>query len=137
MLFRSLLASPGISQRERLESIRTVFGESLHPHVRSMIGLLCEKGRIRLFHSCVEEYRALMHLHDKITTAKVVSAVPLTEREHDALKQKLERISRKTVILECSVDPSLLGGVTVEMNGTVMDGSLRHRLHEVKDVMNR
>ena len=41
----------------------------------------------------------------------------------------------RTVTLTCTVDESLLGGLTVCVDGKVLDGSLRHRLHAVKDVM--
>ena len=51
------------------------------------------------------------------------------------MKQKLEKISGQTVLLDRTVDPSLMGGVVVEMNGRVMDGSLRRRLRAVKEVM--
>jgi F-type H+-transporting ATPase subunit delta len=70
-------------------------------------------------------------------TATVVSAVELNETEKAALKQRLEKNSGNTVMLECTVDPSILGGLIVTVNGTVTDGSLRHRLREVKDVMSR
>ena len=39
------------------------------------------------------------------------------------------------MILECQVDPALLGGVRVETEGRVMDGTLRARLQEIKEVM--
>lgn len=130
-----LLASPGIASGERLAAIEGAFGGLLHEHVVSFIGLLCEKGRIRLFADCVEAYRQLLHMKQSVSTAHVRSAVRLTEAERGALTRKLEQISGNTVTLICSEDPSLIGGVIVEMNGTVMDGSLRHRLREVKEVM--
>ena len=132
-----LLSSPGIPLKERQEVARSVFGGSLPQHLLSFILLLCEKGRIRSFESCVEEYRRLLQIKESVIRAKVVSAVPLTEDEIRGLTRNLEKKSGKTVVLDCSVDPSLLGGLIVEMNGTVMDGSLRHRLREVKEVMNR
>ena len=33
------------------------------------------------------------------------------------------------------VDPSLLGGMTVDLNGLLMDGSLRGRLKNIREVM--
>ena len=45
-------------------------------------------------------------------------------------------MSGHSVKLVCQLDPTLLGGVVVEMDGRCIDGSLRRRLHEVKDVMN-
>ena len=132
-----LFSSPGIPQKERQEAIATVLGGSLPTHALSFLQLLCEKGRIRAFGSCVEEYRSLLRLRESVISAKVTTAVPLTEEELQGLVRSLEKKSGKTVLPECSVDPSLLGGVIVEMEGTVMDGSLRHRLQELKEVINK
>ena len=41
----------------------------------------------------------------------------------------------RTVTLTCVVDESLMGGLVVRVDGKVLDGSLRGRLHAVKEVM--
>ena len=133
--YTEFLASPSIPLQERLNAIAASLGETLPEYVLSWLQLLCEKGRIGYFSKCVEEYRALLNAQKSVVTAKVISAVPLTEGELKALKQKLEKISGSTVLPVCSIDDSLLGGVVVEINGKVIDGSLRHRLHRVKEVM--
>lgn len=131
------LSAPGIPVGERIGSIEGVFGENLPTNVVSLLQLLCEKGRISSFKSCVKEYHSLLMAKINTTSAFVTSAVELTEDEKTALIRKLEKISGNTVELHLSIDESLLGGLIVEMNGTVMDGSLRQRLREVKEVMNR
>ena len=133
--YMELLSSPAVPLAERVQAVEQAFGAYLPDQVVCFIQLLCEKARIRSYADCVEEYRRLLHLRQSVVMAKVTSAVALTEAEIASLKQKLERNSGNTVTLECSVDPELLGGVVVEMNGRVMDGSLRHRLREVKEVM--
>ena len=133
--YAELLAAPGISLGERLAAVEAAFAEIAPEYVVSWLQLLCEKGRIGYFPACVKEYRALLAAKEAVITARVSSAVPLTEEEAKALKQKLEKISGQTVLLDRTVDPSLMGGVVVEMNGRVMDGSLRRRLRAVKEVM--
>lgn len=133
--YAALLSSPSIPLNERLEAVEAALADGFPKYVISWVQLLCEKGRIGCFSECVKEYRALLAAKNAVVTAKVTSAVPLTEGEAEALKQKLEKISGQTVLLDCTVDPALLGGVVVEMNGRVMDGSLRHRLRAVKEVM--
>lgn len=129
------LASPGIPLSERHAVLEAAFGENLPEYTVSFIKLLCEKGRIRSFFDSVEEYRRLFQVRESLATAKVTSAVPLTEKEKEALKLKLENISKNTVELICTVDPTILGGVIVEIGGRIMDGSLAARLAEVKDVI--
>ena len=61
----------------------------------------------------------------------------LSEEEKTELKNKLEKRLGRTICLECAIDETLLGGLVVQVDGKVIDGSLKHRLHEIKEVMNR
>ncbi len=135
--FVDLLASPGISLDERLSSVDNVFGDTLSKNVLSFIKLLCEKGRIRILCECEKQFRLLYDMRKSVSIAKVTSTAPLTEQQKTALKQKLEKLSGNSVELECTVDKSLIGGITVEMDGKIIDGSIKRRLHNVKEVMNR
>ena len=67
----------------------------------------------------------------------MTSAVELTEAEKAALTEKLGKKLGRTIHLECSVDPSLLGGLVVNVDGKVIDGSLKHKLQEIKEVMTK
>ena len=128
-----LISSPAIACAERVETVAHCFGACCPETVVSFLQLLCEKGRIRLIDACAKEYRRLLDISTSVSVASVTSAVPLNEIA--ALTQKLSRASGRAVQLSCTVDPSLLGGVIVEMDGRVIDGSLRHRLQEVKEVI--
>ena len=130
-----LLSAPSVPLSERLSVIDGVFGNIAGEYVLSFLKLLCERKRLSQLSSCVEGYRGLLNARNAIVTAKVTSALPLTEEEREALKDTLEKKSGHTVILDCSVDEAILGGVIVEMLGTVTDGSLRRRLREIKEVM--
>ncbi|MBQ9413823.1 MAG: ATP synthase F1 subunit delta [Clostridia bacterium] len=131
-----LLSSPAISKAERLQAIQNAFRDAIPDEVVSFVMLFCERGHIRLFDACVDAYRDLHREAERLSVAKVTSAVPLDEEEQRRLVEKLETISERRVVLDCAVDPALLGGVIVEIDGKQYDGSLRHRLREIKDVMN-
>ena len=59
----------------------------------------------------------------------------LTGEEKEKLRAALSKRTGTTVELHYAIDPALLGGLIVEIDGTRMDGSLRHRLQEIKEVM--
>lgn len=134
--YMALISSPAVPLGERLAVLGALLEGRFCDHTVSFIQLLCEKGRVRSFFECVQEYRHLLDAKMAMAVARVSSAIELTEQEKHALIKKLEHMSGATVTLECTVDPSLLGGVIVEMDGRVMDGSLRRRLQQVKEVMN-
>lgn len=129
------LISPSIACDERVSSLSTVFAGRLSEHVVSLLQLMCERGRIRSLDTCVEEYRRLLQVRQSVVTAHVKSAVALTQEQQQSLIRKLEKMNASSVQLSCEVDASLLGGMIVEINGKIMDGSLRNRLRDVKEVM--
>ena len=133
--YTEFLSSPGISLNERLNALDAAFAESLPKDVLSFLKLLSEKRYIKEFGKCTEEYNALLAETTKIATAKVTSAVALSEKEQTDLKNQLEKLTGHTVIIECMVDKSILGGLIVEIDGKVADASLERHLKEVKDVM--
>jgi F-type H+-transporting ATPase subunit delta len=60
--------------------------------------------------------------------ARVTTAVPLTAAQEERLSDVLRRIYGRTVGLQVTVDPSVLGGLIVQVGDEVIDGSIAHRL---------
>lgn len=135
--YSEFLSSPGIPMSERLAAIEEAFSAYIPEDVLSYIQLLCERGRISCFCESAAEYQKLLAASEHITEAKITSAAELTEEEKKALKEKLEAMTKSVVNMEYVIDKSLLGGVIAEIDGKVIDGSLRGRLHDMKEVMNR
>lgn len=134
--YTELLSSPSIPLKERLSVIDEAFAATAPEHVLSYMKLLCERGRISHFTESVEAYLALLDASEHVSAAKVTSAIALTEAEKEKLVKQLEAVNNCRIEAEYFTDPSLLGGLIIEVDGKIMDGSLRHRLHEVKEVMN-
>ena len=134
--YKALLSAPAIPISERLAALEEAFLNAVPEEVLSFVQLLCEHGRVAELAACVQEYKLLMNEYHRRILATVRSGVPLTTEEMARPTKKLEKISGHSVELVCELDTTLLGGVVVEMDGRRIDGSLRHRLHEVKDVMN-
>ena len=132
-----LLASPSIPKDERCAVLEKAFGEVNPEHVLSFVGVLVQHGHIRELNDCVEAYTALHDEHARLSTAYVTSAVELTADEKAKLTEKLGQKLGRTIHLECAVDPSLLGGLVVNVDGKVIDGSLKHKLQEIKEVMTK
>jgi F-type H+-transporting ATPase subunit delta len=63
---------------------------------------------------------------------RVTSAAPLPEELLRTIKKGLERLTDRQVMLEASVEPSLLGGVMAQVGSTVYDGSLKSHLEELR-----
>jgi F-type H+-transporting ATPase subunit delta len=130
-----LLSSPNISLNERLSALNNVFAEAVPEYVLSFLQLMCEKGRIAYLDTAIAEYKSLLDASKHVLNVKVTSAVELTAEEKNKLKQKLKTVYKGEVNIEYFIDTQLIGGLIVEADGKIMDGSLRQRLREVKEVI--
>lgn len=135
--YKDFLSSPNIPKSERINAIEQAFSGNVPEYVVSFLSLLCDRGRIRSLEECISEYKQLCDAANKISVADVASAVELSDAQKAALVRKLEKICGNTVILNCTTDKSLLGGMVVSVDGKVIDGSIKHRLHELKEVMHK
>ena len=66
------------------------------------------------------------------TRASVVSAAPLSEAQVQRLSTSLNTILGKEILMEISVDESLLGGIVVRIGGLGADSSVKNRLATMK-----
>lgn len=133
----SFLSSKSISLKERLDAIEKAFSSDVSEDVVSYLMLLCEKGRIGCFMKSVDIFNELFDLSKRVSNAKITSAVELTDDEKARLKEKLEKTMKASLLMEYFVDKSLIGGIVAEIDGKVIDGSIKKRLHDIKDVIIR
>lgn len=94
--------------------------------------LLLERDRLTQLEGIVNRYRRLLNEAKGRVEAKVVSASTLETTMVERVRQQLHGLSGKEVVLQQDVDPSLLGGLLVELEGKVYDGSLRTQLENMK-----
>ena len=134
--YRALLASPAIGREERLAALESAFGQSLPKVLMGVLRMMVSRGHISAREEMIREYMRLAMDFRGESIAVVTSAVPLKETEEVKLRALLEKKLNRKVTLRCLTDPALLGGVRVEVDGRVIDGSLRNKLDEIKDVMN-
>ena len=129
------LASPAIPLGERIASVEEAFGESFPEYAVSFLKVLTENGKIRSVFGCIDEFQTLAMTVSNRTTATVYSAVELSENQQTAICEKLRKVTGKTTDAVFIIDESLIGGLKIEVEGKTFDGSIRHRLQEVKDVI--
>ena len=98
----------------------------------NFLKLLLENNRIRYFEQICQSYLKTIDERRGIITAQVSTAAPLSERELASLRKSLMSATGKTVNLELKADPDLLGGLVVQVESTVYDGSIRNQLSEMR-----
>ena len=123
-----LLAEPSVPKQERLGLLDQAFAGSLSGYLLNFLKILCENHILAEFAGCMEEFRQRYNRDHGIAQAVVTSAVALSDAQAAALKAKLESVSGKHIELTQIVKPSVMGGLRVELEGRLMDGTLSGKL---------
>ena len=134
--YRALLASPAIGKEERLAALDAAFRGKIPDILLAILRMMVSRGNVSALNGMARDYEELARGYRGESMAVVTSAVPLKEAETVALRAKLEKKLGRQVVLQCRINPELIGGVRVEVDGRVIDGSIRNKLEEIKEVMN-
>ena len=95
--------------------------------------LLLERGALSALPDCARHFHARWLEEKGVVEARVTSAAPLTDAQRASLSKKLSDIAGKKVELLIHIDPAVMGGLRVDMEGRRYDNTIRHRL----DLMRR
>lgn len=135
---RTVFENPSVSQISRRTILRELAQASgMHPLLRDTLLLLSDRRRLSHLPEVAEAFELLAEQKSGRVRAEVVSATQLPQEYYDNLRQVLERVTGKQVVVAPSVDPSLIGGVVTRVGDHVFDGSIKHRLVELKDELSR
>lgn len=132
-----VLRSPNIPFAERVSLIDKAFESIKIENVINFLKLLCEKGRITVLDEALNTFDSLLNAKKRTFIAKVTSAVELGDEQKLRLTEKLKNKYHGEIISEYTVDNRLIGGLIVEIDGEILDGSLSTRLKGVKEVMGK
>ena len=129
--FTAILSSPEITKQEKRTLLDNCFRGVAQQRVLSCMKLLCDKGHMRCFVKLCAFFRDLYNEEHGILPIKVYTAKTLSAAQKDRLKQKLEALSGKIVLLVAVTDESCLGGMRIEYGDKRIDDTLKHRLNEI------
>jgi F-type H+-transporting ATPase subunit delta len=102
------------------------------PLVLNLARLLVRRNRTSLGPQIAEAYQELLDEARGVYHAEVTTAVPLSDAEAIAVKQRLAEIIGGEVVVSPEVDEDILGGLVVRIGDQLIDGSTRTRLQELK-----
>ncbi|MEO0455154.1 MAG: ATP synthase F1 subunit delta [Cyanobacteria bacterium P01_A01_bin.114] len=126
------LASPIGSLEAKKGVLRQLLTDKVHPSMLNFALLLVDRGRIPFLGGVCRQYQTLLRQKNQSVLAEVTSVVPLSEAQQDEIRQKvLAMTDARQVELSTSLDPSLIGGVIIQVGSQVIDASLRGQLRRI------
>lgn len=133
--FYEVVKHPQISTKNKKRTFINIFKGKIDEELLSFLLILIEKDRILYLREKLNEMEKIDLERKNILSAVVKTAVPLLESEISDLQEKLKKQYNKKIIMTTEIDKSLLGGVYVRVGNDVIDGTIKSKLEEMKDIM--
>lgn len=122
--FESFLGSPLVDTEERRAALDRIGRRNISEILLDTLQVMNNKGRSGLVRAFVEAYRQEYEALRGQVQVRVQTAVPLTESLRQQLQEAVSSYTGKTAKLEESVEPSLLGGLVVQVADSLIDTSV-------------
>ena len=127
----ALIASPRLSSEQLAELFLEICGDKLNEHGKNMIRVLADNDRLDV----VAEISALFEIERALSEgtieAQVISAVELSDAQKGGITESLKKRLGRDIILNCSVDASIVGGAIIRAGDVVIDGSVIGKLDKL------
>ena len=121
-----------IPSGEKKKVVENLFKEKLSELTVNFLSLLIDKRRETYFDAIVGEFKKYANEGRNVADAVILSASELDESYKEEIKKKLSCMTGKNISLTTKIDPSIKGGLIVQLGDKVIDGSLARRFEVLK-----
>lgn len=133
---RAALLNPSVPAQVRQDIFDSILAldESDTPGKRT-IQVLFQRKRLSLITVVADEFQHIVDARLKRVVGHLTSAKTLSSEQENHIQKSLSRYSGKSVHLDTQINPEILGGIVVRLGDTIIDGSLRTRLAQLKQAL--
>lgn len=130
---RHALTDPALPIERRIAVVDELMGGKALATSTALASLVVAAGQSGELAPIVDRFVELAATERKHELAEVRSAIPLDDKQIERLAVALGKATGKDVEVKVIVDPSVLGGIVARVGDTVIDGTIRHRLEQLKE----
>jgi F-type H+-transporting ATPase subunit delta len=132
---RSTLTDPAIPVERRAGVMEELLGKRAHPMTTAAATFVVIAGRAHDLPAIADRFVESAAELRAEAVAEVRSAYPLDADQQARLADALSRATNKKVTVKVVIDPSVLGGIVARVGDTVIDGSVRSRLEQLRETI--
>jgi len=129
---RNILTDDQIPAAKRQAIVEDLLGGKATSTTTQLVSMVVGSGRGRDLPAIIDRLVARASSSKQLELAEVRSAVALSDDQKDRLAAALANATGKQVNLKVVVDPSVIGGLVATVGDTVIDGTVRTRIDQLK-----
>ncbi len=129
---KEYFAHPLLPAKEKKEVATKIFSTAVSSITLNFLLLILDKKRQTYLELIYKEYEEMADETRNIKKAELISAMPVSDQDVNALSDNLSRSTGKTIKLALTIDPAILGGVKIRIGDKIIDASVAKKLEMLK-----
>ncbi|USS93722.1 ATP synthase F1 subunit delta [Fructilactobacillus ixorae] len=130
------LASTALSPDQKEALLKPLLESVTTQPVKNLVQMMFDYGRISDLQAVIDKFKQIYNQKHGIVIASVTTAVPLAPEQRDQLAQTFaNKVQANQVELQEHTNPALIGGVILQAENVVFDGSIKTKLDNLKRLL--
>ena len=129
---RTTLTDAALPVSRRQQIVEDLLGGRANPITTSLVSMVVGTGRSGDLPAIIAELVRLSAAEGNKEVAEVRSAIELSDDQKARLADALGQATGKQVEVKVVIDPTVLGGLVAQVGDTVIDGSIKTKLDQLK-----
>ena len=121
-----------IENDKKIQLLDQSFKGNVDQYVLNFLKLLVQSRRIRYIDDIVKSYINLSNQYLGIEEGMIYTPYELTDQQIQDIEKAISQKENKKVTLKVSIDPSLLGGIKVQIANRIYDGTIKNNVEMLK-----
>lgn len=121
-----------IGNDKKIQLLDQSFKGNVDQYVLNFLKLLVQSRRIRYIDDIVKSYIKLSNQYLGIEEGMIYTPYELTDQQIQDIEKAISQKENKKVTLKVSIDPSLLGGIKVQISNRIYDGTIKNKVEMLK-----
>lgn len=134
---QAFLTHPNIADSAKRELFESAFAGKISKHLMGFLYLMVQKNRETLIVPALTEFINSANQRLGKIEARVVSAKPLNENQIKSIRTILTKQTNMQVQIKLEIDPDVIGGFYILVDGKIFDGTIRTKLNVMKESLKR
>nr|BDA97223.1 ATP synthase CF1 delta subunit [Cryptomonas borealis] len=129
---KKVIINPLLNLQTKKTILSSIFSDKLEGKTLRFLLVLCDRGRISHLESIIEKALELAYKAAHIKTVKLITAIPFTHSQQEAIISKLKKMTgAEQIKLEITINNNLIGGFIVQVNSKTIDTSVQNQLSQL------
>ena len=134
--FKSLIKNPTIKKEELLSTVIKISEQyKLNVLLIKFLSFLIVKRRLFFVKKILKNFIETCSKKRGEMVAKLTAAKELNDNEVNKIKEELAKNFSSKIKLQYKFDPSLIGGLIIQVGSTMIDTSIKNKLQQLENKM--